>query len=464
MSRRQVLGQASAVVALSGSSSAEAVASAPSPSGFLNILEFSAKGSAPRVDPMGRTDSTAGIQAALTAAIASSVPVYIPAGTYLISRPLVAVHASNSDKGIRIQGAGRAFTTLKFVSQSPGEALDIRADGYLLNAHLSHFAIDCTGSAIATSGLRIRAGVWRSSFEDLRIFRGDNMRSTGHGIFVGDTAPASRGCYDLKFRELYVNGFDHQVHAIGTTLSGNTVTNLSISDSYLSGGSVCLYAERAQGLTFIGSQAELASVSGMVFHDCGSITVLGGTVESPNPGARGIVASGATQSVFAVCDFYNNGGGHFVGNGSLGHFVKTGNSGLVAEPGAEIRVDSDTDHQGRIRFFKNGIADLRVHVSQHGGNSVSITKADGTELFKVSAEEDGVFEVVQPKGKLRLEGGAHLEFLQGGVAIGVYAGAGNPNGVISAGPGSLFLNSRGGAEGTLWVKESGAGNSGWTVK
>lgn len=46
----------------------------------------------------------------------------------------------------------------------------------------------------------------------------------------------------------------------------------------------------------------------------------------------------------------------------------------------------------------------------------------------------------------------------------IYAGAGNPNGVVTAPPGSLYLNNSGGINSTLYVKESGISNTGWVAK
>ena len=42
--------------------------------------------------------------------------------------------------------------------------------------------------------------------------------------------------------------------------------------------------------------------------------------------------------------------------------------------------------------------------------------------------------------------------------------SGAPNGAVSASPGSLYLNTNGGATTTLYVKESGTGNTGWVAK
>lgn len=46
----------------------------------------------------------------------------------------------------------------------------------------------------------------------------------------------------------------------------------------------------------------------------------------------------------------------------------------------------------------------------------------------------------------------------------IYTGTGTPEGAITADVGSLFLRTDGGASTTLYVKESGTGNTGWVAK
>jgi hypothetical protein len=46
----------------------------------------------------------------------------------------------------------------------------------------------------------------------------------------------------------------------------------------------------------------------------------------------------------------------------------------------------------------------------------------------------------------------------------ISTGAGSPQGVVTAVPGSLYTNTSGGAGTTLYVKESGSGNTGWVAK
>lgn len=46
----------------------------------------------------------------------------------------------------------------------------------------------------------------------------------------------------------------------------------------------------------------------------------------------------------------------------------------------------------------------------------------------------------------------------------VLVGDGSPEGAVGASVGTMFLRRDGGANTTLYVKESGTGNTGWTAK
>lgn len=59
--------------------------------------------------------------------------------------------------------------------------------------------------------------------------------------------------------------------------------------------------------------------------------------------------------------------------------------------------------------------------------------------------------------------------LASGVAIAsggpkILSGTGTPEGAVTAGVGSIFLRSDGGAVTSIYVKESGSGNTGWVAK
>ena len=47
---------------------------------------------------------------------------------------------------------------------------------------------------------------------------------------------------------------------------------------------------------------------------------------------------------------------------------------------------------------------------------------------------------------------------------GIFIGDGTPEGIVTAAIGSLFMRRDGGAGTSLYVKESGTGNTGWVAK
>lgn len=48
--------------------------------------------------------------------------------------------------------------------------------------------------------------------------------------------------------------------------------------------------------------------------------------------------------------------------------------------------------------------------------------------------------------------------------VQIHYGSGTPEGAVTAEAGSLFLRTDGGASTSLYVKESGSGNTGWIAK
>ena len=60
--------------------------------------------------------------------------------------------------------------------------------------------------------------------------------------------------------------------------------------------------------------------------------------------------------------------------------------------------------------------------------------------------------------------GARVEFATGGSVGFITVGLGSPEGNVTASPGSLYLDAGGGAGTSLYVKESGAGTTGWDAK
>lgn len=84
----------------------------------------------------------------------------------------------------------------------------------------------------------------------------------------------------------------------------------------------------------------------------------------------------------------------------------------------------------------------------------------GSFLQEAGLDYSGVR--VASTAAISFSGSAH-DAQQAAIAT-IKAGTGSPEGVVSAPVGSLFLRSDGGAGTTLYVKESGTGNTGWVAK
>lgn len=126
----------------------------------------------------------------------------------------------------------------------------------------------------------------------------------------------------------------------------------------------------------------------------------------------------------------------------------------------EICVETDT-RKGKIGDGTTPFNSLSYAWVVPGAITGSgLTMATARLLGRTTASSGAIEEIALGAG-LTLSGGGL------GIASG-YAlpltGTGSPEGVVTAAKGTLFLRTDGGAGTTLYVKESGAGNTGWVGK
>jgi hypothetical protein len=177
-SRRDLLlgsGAAAAMVAAAAPVSAQAEAAAG-----LSITPqtFGARGD-------GRTDDTQSLQAALDAALERGTPLFIPAGRYRVTRPLMVrprhfyPHAPFLGAGPRVTGAGAMLTEL-IADFGAGALLDVGVDADFAREYKAIDGATFTGFAIlgaggGASGIRLQ-GASRCRMTDL-LFA--NLRGNG---------------------------------------------------------------------------------------------------------------------------------------------------------------------------------------------------------------------------------------------------------------------------------------------
>lgn len=115
----------------------------------------------------------------------------------------------------------------------------------------------------------------------------------------------------------------------------------------------------------------------------------------------------------------------------------------------------------------------KVNVAYGGGNAAQLyigpspgTADNGSLRFRLighnqlSTPQDGVLEPSTDGTRLLYTpaSGERLDVLI------VYRGSGSPEGVVTAPIGSIYINTLGGAGTTMYIKESGTGNTGWIAK
>jgi hypothetical protein len=99
----------------------------------------------------------------------------------------------------------------------------------------------------------------------------------------------------------------------------------------------------------------------------------------------------------------------------------------------------------------NGVNDARIFAA--GGSTIN--GSAGTTGIMLAKLTTGIFVAVATNTWIQLNTTG---------TPGILTGSGAPEGVVSATIGTLYTNTLGGANTTLYVKTSGSGNTGWTAK
>jgi len=328
---------------------------------WINVTVFGA-------DPSGAADSTAVIQAAITAAKTSGAGVYFPAGTYKISASLNV-------------GGG-----------SPG-AVTICGDGWESQIFLANgsnayiFDFGSTGP-VYTPGLTIR---------DLYLnCNGTNQTSGGGGIFA-------RGAVWCVFDHLWIEapwGEGLRFYQDGTGSYGhhNTVQNCLFKDgrNVTGGAGLAMRVEQADENRFIGCTFQdcgnvSAAYNGQV-HDtsAGNSTYLGCAWVGGATGASFLKSdSNPGQLMFSGCSFDGPNTGNMLDLQGTGHMV-TGcnfiNIGQGATSGQYAAVYLDGAQAQDCVISGCSFAGLNAHATailESGGansNNIGLNNYTGTWL------------------------------------------------------------------------------------
>lgn len=133
---------------------------------------------------------------------------------------------------------------------------------------------------------------------------------------------------------------------------------------------------------------------------------------------------------------------------------------LVRRGGAlEFGTIGDSDIPGSIaRDTEVTAGDAAVTAAFQAADTAILALPDPFPQYLTQTEGDGRY-------RLQSVSITYGEITSKPAVLGLlFSGTGSPETVVTAGIGSLYLRTNGGAGTTLYIKESGAGNTGWIAK
>ena len=436
----------------------------------LNVKAFGAKGD-------GTTDDTAAIQAAISACVANGGgTVFLPSTTANVYRINSTIYITGhsvrlvADPVVEIQyyGTGRAIDVTPVVGIYP-----VSCDFEWINVRLM-----TAGTGPATPAV---AFCWRFSYSKARncyaTLTDNNQRGWELLGDVGGTGP-------------YYNRFEN-CGASGAALTGKT-TQIGVECTYdVSTPTRCANSNRwtcgrfsgcTKGLILMGAKnafksVTLESTTGTAITighpteplGCSTITIsdayLEGDVAS-NPNAFVILTNALDTSIIDPYVTSIGTGAVYTDSGTRTKIIgpavtdathtllgtKIPTKGLVFDQGGEYNFTTIYGLYPALRFKDtNGT----IVVQQNGSRT--------SQALRLQAWSDGASAFYFMFGTTTARFMATRLEIDGGNAA-IITGNGSPEGVVVAPVGSLYLRKDGGAGTSLYVKETGAGNTGWAGK
>lgn len=388
----------------------------------ISVLDFGA-------DPTGATDSTAAIQAAIDYAHSLGKPtaydaqptVYIPEGRYILNDSLEL-----KDYAV-LHGAGPRQTFL--IADLPNQ------------------------SVIRTQYGETPTSLQRTVAWDLRDFtiKSTSLQTNSIGLNMGSTGYS-------YISNVYISGMSY---CVWTTHNGyyNTWNELDLN------GTVGMFLQSDGGAnTIINPHINFTDKGIQV--DQGDYVLIGGSVEG-----LGVIGSlhyclyvgrtptdGTNASLKVTSTYFET----YESLGHLGWYGETmfqctligpskrGYASLltVAVPANFIVIDFLGDYTPFTRTLS-----VQFSASVQGPPTASLEAPAGNQIdVRNSTDTD--------YGYL----GANAIAMLGDYNRRWTSGSGSPEGSATASPGALYTNTGGGAGTTLYVKETGNGNTGWVAK
>lgn len=466
----------------------------------VNVLDFGA-------DSTGATDSTAAIQAAIAAALSAgsqSTEVYFPAGTYLYSSMIdVSNSRQLSLRGQTVSFGGGIKTKLVYTgTASPaikmydvysfeldriglvynnasftGNLIESDWDASNLDSQFVYFH-DCyfgslTGANSATNLIawnkvvlsRIERCQFNNAVNGINLgFNGDYCNTCLIAYNTFDTLSGRAIVVTGSLDNIEINGNNFQqastglanayTQAFGTIVTSLKITNNSLQDIFTN-GATAFTGIISQGCEITGNYLWIPDVAvttniifdiagGEGYHFSGNFLRGNTFVKFSQPNIKNVYIGGNYIDVStmvvnpdnAAITFQNSNGNYLVGTVS-----ETGLSN-----GSTVNTGIALYQSGKLESQIN--ADANAYFSKASGYS--------------SGNYVNFFVNNSLLGSITTTGSSTRFFTTAAVFFG--SGAGSPEGAVTAPVGSIYTRTDGGVGTTLYVKETGTGNTGWAAK
>ncbi len=429
-------------------------------SNFINVKDFGAKGD-------GTTNDTAAIQAALDA-VTSSGTVVFPPGIYLVDGVLL------HNNKINVLGFGNAT-----LQASSSMIRVVSTNGFhdcIIDGLIGIGTGADTGSSSGRGIFHIAQGSLRCIVQNCKA-----LNSSGSGIVDdGEESKVLNNHIEVSGEHgIYLSSSKYAVIQGNLIKSSGTISVLSpilYSGIKIDGASYCsiignqIIESKTQGLTLTGPCFK-NSIIGNIIKDStendiyiatGNDNVFSNNViDSSSSAYDAVLTTGGTRNIIS---------GNYIRKttaqsairwntvDALGWDICSNNlivfDGSFTSPAA-IWVDSTVAEFIQIR--NNLIQKINGAGISHG---ILLDGALDTSVFGNISQASSRFT---DNGTRTLCDSSILD-LNIGSQPTIFSGSGSPEGVFAAKPGSIYVNTNGGAGTSIYVKETGTGSTGWIAK
>lgn len=393
--------------------------------------------------------------------------IHVGTGTFA---PFEISGATQTARGIHIIGAGNYATVVK-ATAAGDDALTLLPTGPMNYVTVEKLAL--TGGVGTGRGLNFGGNSWAESIA-LMTFRDLRIEDNGAGGIL------AHNINNLLFDSVHLRNnrgpavrvTGRSTDGVGTVFNGNTNVWLNChvtGDINTRGQQGYVFDQSGNSMTIIGGEVAYCS-EGLVATSSGGqngLSLLGVHFEN-NLRAAHIgdqAASGNdAQATFRSCFFNSNGAAGGTEEVLLDgcqqtrfedcNFAGTTAAAIKEAAGRANRYVLDRCASGAQPLLTladgSSLAGLRFYDKNGGARHVRTSASASDSLTGVAYYENAV------------DAGPIQVFKNSvGAVHGLYSGNGSPQGVITAGVGSIYLRTNGGSGLLVYVKASGTGNTGW---